>query len=103
MKDTNVNEAIQQLSTILAESGNTISEAYSYWFFWNAIGWMFMGLCIIGAAIKVKKPEEMDDRAALVIKAVLIFIGSLFVFVNLPDLFAPQGIAIHQLIKDIRG
>ena len=28
MKDTNVNEAIQQLSTVLAESGNTISEAY---------------------------------------------------------------------------
>lgn len=36
-------------------------------------------------------------------KCVISFIGFLFVAFNAPDIIAPDAIAIHGLIKDVRG
>ena len=48
--------------------------------------------------------SEYDvDVPPVIFKLVIIAIGVLFIAFNIPDLISPQGIAIHQLIKDVRG
>ena len=44
-----------------------------------------------------------DFYPATLIRWILFIIGLLFFCSNLIDLLAPQGIAIHQIIKDLRG
>jgi hypothetical protein len=101
---------LQIINAILNNATQTTVDAYSNWFCAAAICWTIFGLSLIIAGIyvfkgdKIKEKFDNDGEFWLGLVSLLsIFIGSVIVFAHLPDLFSPQGIAIHQLIRDLTG
>lgn len=79
-------------------------EQYSIWFYSDAIVWMLAGVIMMGAVKFI--PDWVDSggiRFGLIVKIVVSAIGFLVFFSHCADFFAPEGMAIHQLISDIRG
>ena len=95
-------EIIEQLASIFGESGNYVLSEYVKWFIASSIVWVLVGIILIYSSVKVNFPEDWDVHP-LVIKMVLFAVGILIIGCNFADIIAPQGIALHQLITDIRG
>ena len=94
-------EAINRLITLLETNSGVIIDESARWHTIRSITWIIVG---VGALIIAwKYPWQSDDHdIPLVIgRIILVVLGTLAVAVNVPDLFAPQGISIHQLIKDL--
>jgi hypothetical protein len=98
----NTTEAIETLAKILGESGTTIVGEYAWWFIWSSLSFIGLGAAILVVAIKWKQPDDWDFNPIL-LQLFVGFIGLLFIACNVGDLLAPNGIAIHQLIQDVRG
>lgn len=103
-------EQISEIINLLSASGSQAVQHYAIWFIASAIGWILFGLSFWVAAYyafksrqKIQQEFEHDTQLAGYIFAVIFaFLGGLFVVCNVPDLFSPTGIAIHQLIQDMR-
>lgn len=103
MAENNVSiEAIEKLATIIGESGASIVTEYTQWYIWASVSWMLFGTGLLLFVEKWEQPEDWD-LPPIIIKFVIGFLGALIIAANLGDLLAPQGIAIHRLILDIRG
>lgn len=109
-----MNEQTLNLLTALAKSlGVTVETVISYYVEWcitASIVYILFGIVLILLSIYFPKFRTEDNDSYTNFKALElsfrgfgIFIGSLFVVINLPYLISPQGIAIHRLISDIGG
>lgn len=97
-------QAVTEIINMLNGSGAAALAAYTHWFIWSSVTWIVVGLIMSIAAYKKKIVEDHRNHDELtVFKWVVFAIGVLFVSMNVPDLIAPQGIAMHQIIKDITG
>ena len=100
---------IEKLATAVGQSGNEIIGYYAKWYTFAGIGWVVFGclLMFLGRKIKADHPFFEDfcspDALAALIRWAVIVLGLLFVFCNLADIFAPEGMAVHQIIKDLTG
>lgn len=102
MEEQNI-KLVDRLAQVIGEAGVSITAHYAEWFIWSSIAWMIVGvMSLIGA----KRFNLNDDALKIensIIKIILGIIGVVMLAANFGDLLAPQGAAIHQLIKDIRG
>ena len=98
---------IEQLAKVVQQNTHQIVTYYTKWHVLNAFGWMFVGAFLCIASYKAPKPEGWDGSESKVfvpiIRGVAFVAGLFFVANNLPNVFAPEAYAIHQLIIDIRG
>ena len=108
--------AVKELSGAIGVASSEIIPHYARWCVFASIGYMMFGLCLCAGSILgfrvmaryVKSNVEDYDQqgwrvwAGIILTAGL-FIGGLIFFCQIGDLFAPQGMAIHRLIQDIRG
>jgi hypothetical protein len=99
MKET---EIINRVAEILGQSGQYAVQEYAVWHIVYAIGLIAIGLFLIYKGNKFVAPKGWDEQITPIIKGIMIFFGALFVVANLPDLFSPQAMAIHQLLNDIK-
>ena len=103
MQDDTALQAIEKLAQIIGQSGNSIVHEYAYWFIWASIAWIGFGISMIVAACKLPSPEDWNSGSVRIARLFFAFMGAFIITANFGDLFAPQGIAIHQLIRDVRG
>ena len=104
----NADQAIQQLAAIIGTSTGMVVTEYARWHFVSAVGWLLCGiaLAVYAARYYPKWNEEWDGdqkTAWYGCRILCIAIAAFFICTNLPDLFSPTAIGIHQLIKDIRA
>ena len=96
-------ETIQKIIDALNSSGAAAVSEYIVWHIASAIFWIAWGVFLIAASFKVKLPDSWGNDWKFILRAVVFFLGVIWIGVNYPDLFAPKAIAIHQLLKDIKG
>jgi len=99
MKET---EIINRIAEILGTSGQYAVQEYATWYIAQAIGLIAFGVYLIYKGYKFVTPEGWGEQLTPIVKGVLIFVGALFVIHQLPDLFSPEAIAIHQLLRDVK-
>jgi hypothetical protein len=95
---------INKTLEVLGESGKYAVEAYSNYFFIQAIGYISLGLFIMFmAAFKLKGVFEGTDIEGIeiIFKPAFFTIGCMLVICNVPDLFYPEAYAIRTLLKDL--
>ena len=103
--DQNTASVIEKLATAVGKSGGDVVQYYTTWFIAHSVVWGLLGAVIIFLGTRIKRGEGdfWDFFPVAVVKWIVIAVGFLFFCDNLVDLLATQGIAIHQLIKDLRG
>ena len=95
--EQNIVNVIEKLAAAVGKTGGEIVHYYVTWYIVASIVWGLFGAMIIFLGTRIKGNENE------LIRWILFIIGLLFFCSNLIDLLAPQGIAIHQIIKDLRG
>lgn len=94
-------ELINKVLNNMSSGTTEIVNSYATWHFTSAIGWMVFAAIVIGLGIYgLIKNHSIEWRITF---CAIIFLGGMIFFGNLPNVFAPEGRAIHGLIKDIRG
>ena len=93
-----INEVMQTLNTV----GATAVSEYTKWFFISSIAWL------VGSGVAFRywykcKFELVDEELRPLLKGSLMLLAGIIFLTFVPDLFAPQAAAIHQLLGDIRG
>jgi len=108
MSGAEIESIIGKLAETLGTSAQHLVEIYVPWVVASA--WMFIGIgaitiiagIIIGIFL-IYAADSGDDRAwAGIIMAIIIFIGSLFVGCNIPDVVAPKAAAIQKILYDVK-
>lgn len=94
-------EALNKLAEILGTTSETIIDAYTSWFVYSSIAWLLVGVTLVVAGLRWTVPEDWE-APSVVLKALVVFVGLLFICSNVPDLIEPKAAAIHQLIYDVR-
>lgn len=105
MPEGEIVNAIKELSNVLGMASSEIIPHYVRWYIWASLGYMILGLCIcIGSIWWFQTAGRNINRSlAIFILAIVLVIGGLIFVSQVGDLLAPQGIAIHRFIKDMRG
>ncbi len=106
-----VQETIQEIAKQLGVGAAELIPHYAKWFFAASIGWILFGCIFILIGFLVFRWlwnwDDKDDYQcriwAAIIFVVCAIIGFLIIGAHIGDLVAPEGIAYHQLIEDIRG
>lgn len=97
---------IQEVISALGGAGSAIVAQYTVWFIVSSICYSVLGAVIAITAFKWKPVEQEGYGDSyiwrVIARYVLMFIGGLFIAANLPDLFAPEAMAMHQLLRDIK-
>jgi heme/copper-type cytochrome/quinol oxidase subunit 2 len=103
--DAKALESISKLAAAVGQTAGQVAEHYTTWFIISASIWICAGVVLLLVAWKLRADSlgEFHGVPIGLAKLALIGIGVLLVLCNLPDLLAPEGIALHQLIKDLRG
>ncbi len=99
---TETAQVIERVAQILGESGTVIVQHYTEWHLIAACTWVLLGTALIVTAFKLNF-DHWDKTESAVIKAAMVLVGGTALGLNVADIVAPQAIAMHQLIKDIRG
>ncbi|MGR3218936.1 MAG: hypothetical protein ACUZ8H_03840 [Candidatus Anammoxibacter sp.] len=105
MNEQTVN-LISELSESLGVATGELLKYYSEWYFANGILYVLLGVAVFMGSKRIKPIENSEDFTIGFIAALRyagMFFGLLFIAANAPDLFAPEGIAAHRIIMDIRG
>ena len=95
-------ETISKITEVLNATGSHAVSEYTSWYIASSFVWLMVGVVISVLATRWKAEEDWDFPP-VVIKWFCVFVGLLFIGCNFPDLLSPKAMAIHQLIKDIRG
>lgn len=97
---------LQEVINAIGGTGSAVISEYTVWFIVSAIGWIILGVAIIYSAYKWKVENEgpCDDFywGRVLARSFFMFIGALFIFCNVPDLFSPEAAAIHRLLQDVK-
>ena len=93
---------ISDLSDKLGVATSEIINQYSVWYFTQALFLIVFGIICMLFALKAKDPlwGDVDFK---VFRVIIFAIGFFFISFNVPDIFAPDAIAIHRLISDLKG
>lgn len=95
-------ETVNKLAEVLTSSGTKIVEAYTQWFIVSSIVWMTIGVCVCAGAKFIKFPDrDFFNDCGVGIRIIVFIIAVMMVAVNLVDLIAPEGMAIHQILSDL--
>lgn len=98
---------IEKITEVLNGSAKEAITHYSDWYFFDAISSIIFGVIITSIAIMlmIKNRYENSDFEVLItiLLGLSAFLGLLIITHHVPNLTAPEGKAIHLLIKDIRG
>ena len=101
---------IQLLKEISTPAVQEAIASYSSWFFAASLGWIICGIILIYGGYRFIKPwQKAEDKTdpgpafGMVGIGIAIFVGAMMIFSNVPDLLNTKAMAIHQLLKDIRG
>jgi hypothetical protein len=101
MNDATI-KLLQSLADAVGASLPMILGHYTTWHLVSALGWIAFGSFIVFTSTKWIPDEDVwDPTVAGIVRILLLFVGGIFIFVNLPDIFSPQAAAIHQLLTDI--
>ena len=114
MKAQEISEIIKTLSETIGIASSEIVPHYAKWTIAASIGYMFCAVCIFVGSLVVFKlfcknaeDSEYDKdswRAMAWVVMVCGFLISIFMFSSqIGDLISPTGMAIHSLIRDVRG
>lgn len=108
-----MNELILELADTLGVTAETIVGHYVRWFIISATTWIILAISSVwlaySARLKTFIYEGFDGRFdephlwLLWIRIVITFFAVLILGFNIPDLLAPRGISIHQLLIDLPG
>ena len=103
--EINIASAIKEISNTIGIASSEIIPHYAQWYIASSISYMIFSCCIcIGGFWWFKAAKkEIEEMTAISIFIILLFIGIFTVALQVGDLLGSQGIAIHQLIEDIRG
>lgn len=96
-------EAINQIAAILGSSGSAAVTAYVKWFVIEAIAFIAIAIGGIAWVLRWKPVDWNYDFGPGVIRVVFVGVCLLVIGCHVADIFAPQAIAIHQLLSDVRG
>ena len=96
-------ESLELINSLASQLGIVSSKMIGYyadWYFTQAIMLVLLGFTGIVFSYRCKDPEwcDVDFRIARIIIGIISFF---FISFNLPDIFAPEAIAIHAIIGDI--
>lgn len=102
------------LSETLGVSPDQIIKEYTYWIVVKSLSYIALGIAAICVAIKFNilvKQEEREEWetpdewevTTLIVRGILLLIASFLIVPNIPDLFTPEAIAIHRLLRDVSG
>ena len=98
---------IEQLGKVVSQNTSQIVTYYTKWHIIAAFSWIVFGAFLMIGSYKAPIPQPWQDGDARgfvpMLRGVAFIIGFIFVASNVPDVFAPEAYAIHQLIIDIRG
>jgi hypothetical protein len=101
--DQNTMEVIEKLGAVIGNTGDQVLRHYTWWHICSAAVWLVVGVGIVYGSKFVKSSDYEPQEAIVVARWLLFAAGIAFIAVNVIDLMAPEGIAIHQIIKDITG
>ena len=100
-------EVIEKVSKVLSGTAQNVITHYSEWFFVDAVSFIIFGLVTIFVSLYliIKRPYDKDEFCVIydILLLIVIFIGFCVAISHIPTLFAPEGRAINQFIKDVRG
>lgn len=104
----NIASTVNEIAQSLGMASTEIIPHYARWYFARSVGFMLMGLILVGLGIFFSykiwdKEDDESQLAAIVILAIGVFVGLVFICLNIGDFVSPEGIAYHRLISDIRG
>ena len=104
MLTENETELMNNLASAVGKSAEYVTQQYSTWMVWSAIGWVVFGAIVCWSATKIRFKEhtEVPEWGQWLIKAAVVFCGALMILCSVPDIASPQAAAIHQLLRDIR-
>lgn len=97
-------QMVERLVGALGENASATVDAYVVWHVASAVRWLAVGVALLFAArwlwtYKLEEEWEIKPNICGAVAAVVLGVG--IIVSNVPDLFAPRAIAIHQLLKDI--
>jgi putative Mn2+ efflux pump MntP len=106
--DNVISNAVEAIAKSIGVASNEIIPYYVKYYTISAISYIILGLimCFLGCIVFKNwlKIEDKDDGLPIFMilgSIIMFFIGCLFVFVNLPDIFSPEAMAYHRLIRDL--
>jgi len=92
-----------EMINVVSSKGEHAIQKYSEWYFVSAITWFSVGIILLLASFIVYRKVSINKEFKTAL-SVLFFIGGiLFIGANTASMFAPDGMATHKFIKDIRG
>jgi hypothetical protein len=94
-------QTINRLAEILGSTGEAIIAQYTTWHLVAALLYILTGLALLYCAWKPAFGKTWEEGVLPAVRVVMLIAGVLFVVCNLPDIFAPKAVAIHQLLQDI--
>ena len=107
MNEENIIILIRDLAKGLGITASDVIAYYAKWYIVSSIGWMIFGviICFLTKFFSKKMLvfDEYLEVEALIVLIAGLMLGAFTFFIQIGDLLAPQGIAIHQIIKDITG
>ena len=93
---------IELLNSIATPAVQATISAYTRWYQVSSAIWILFGLTVVfGAAGFYRREDTQFEGKVGAIAAMLI--GALFISANIPDLFHPDAMAIHRLLRDLAG
>lgn len=100
-------ELIEKVSEALSGTAQNVITHYSEWYFANAVSGVLLGAILIVAPLitMFKRPYFNSDFSVLldILLCIVSMVGLFILFHNSATLFFPEGRAINQFIKDVRG
>ena len=95
---------VQEVLLYLGDKGEAIIANYVHWYIIASLVYTGFGAVIIYLSFWISNKMEFEEVCiSWLIKGLGLLIGLWIIFAQIPDLLAPQGIAIHRLILDLRG
>ena len=100
MTDSTDLAIINKLTEVLGQSSGETIAVYTHYY--TVTPWVWVGFGFFLFIISLIA-TLLAEEGKVFILAIGMFISGLFVACNLSDILSPKAVAIHQLIKDVRG
>ena len=107
MNNTEVANIIDVLANKLGTTASQLIELYTPWIISSAWCWIFVGailsICLITISLLLYYKSRESDKAWYSLIAVFgLFLCSLFMASNIPDIVAPEASAVHKIIHSLK-
>lgn len=105
MTGNDIAMAVKEIAATIGVASSEILPHYTNYYVSTSLAFILLGLvfCVIGFYVFKRLSDEEEQITGILIGAGVVFIGAWVFFYYIGDLFGAQGMAIHQLIMDVRG